>query len=69
MLSNIKELPVSPSEQVLRVAFAFDPTQTAILLLGGSKAGKNRQRFYKQLIAKADEVYDAHLASLKKKEN
>jgi hypothetical protein len=68
-LSNMKELRVSTSEQLLRVAFAFDPTQTAILLLGGDEAGKNQQRFYKKFIAKADEVYDAHLASLKKNEN
>ena len=67
-VSSMKELRGRTSSQVLRVAFAFDPTRSAILLLGGDKAGANQTRFYKQLIAKADELYDAHLAALKKKE-
>lgn len=66
--ANMKELRASTGQQVLRVAFAFDPSRAAILLVGGNKSGTGQQRFYKQLIAKADELYDAHLASLKKKE-
>jgi hypothetical protein len=66
--ANMKELRANTGQQVLRVAFAFDPARAAILLVGGNKSGIGQQRFYKQLIAQADEQYDAHLASLKKKE-
>lgn len=31
------------------------------LLIGGDKSGVNEKRFYKQLIAKADKLYAAHL--------
>jgi hypothetical protein len=65
--ANMKELRASTSSQVLRVAFAFDPKRAAILLVGGNKGGTNEARFYRQLIAKADELYDAHLAAIKKK--
>jgi hypothetical protein len=66
--ANMKELRGSTGRQVLRIAFAFDPTRAAILLVGGNKAGVSQQRFYRQLIAKADAEYDAHLAALKRKE-
>jgi len=35
------------------------------LLVAGDKSGISQKRFYKQLIAKADELYGAHLAKLK----
>jgi hypothetical protein len=35
--------------------------------VGGDKSGVGQRRFYKQLIAKADELYDAHLAAMKKR--
>jgi len=44
------------------VAFAFDPRRRAILLVAGDKSGVGERRFYKQLIAKADARYEAHLA-------
>ena len=66
--ANMKELRADTSDQVLRIAFAFDPARSAILLVGGNKVGTSQPRFYKQLIAKADRLYDAHLAALKKKE-
>ena len=31
-----------------------------MLLIGGDKAGKTK-RFYRQMIAKADKIYEAHL--------
>jgi hypothetical protein len=46
------------------VAFAFDPKRQAILLVGGDKGGADQRRFYKRLIAMADDRYDDHLASL-----
>jgi hypothetical protein len=59
--SNMKELRANTSDQVLRIAFAFDPDREAILLIGGDKSGISQKRFYKQLMAKADELYDKHL--------
>ena len=51
----------------MSVAFAFDPDRAAILLVAGDKSGVSQKRFYKRLIAKADELFDAHLAKLKAK--
>jgi hypothetical protein len=38
------------------VLFAFDPTRSALLLLGGDKAG-NWQRWYRQNIPIAERLY------------
>ena len=62
--SNMKELRADTRDQVLRIAFAFDPNRSAILLLGGNKSGVSQKRFYKQLIAKADAHYDEHLKTI-----
>jgi hypothetical protein len=59
--ANMKELRVKADNQVIRVAFAFDPKQQAILLTAGAKQGKNQARFYKALISKADTLYKQHL--------
>jgi len=62
--ASIKELRFAWSGEVWRVAFALDPKRQAILLAGGDKGGANQRRFYKRLIAMADDRYDDHLASL-----
>ena len=59
--ANMKELRADTRDRVLRIAFAFDPDRSAILLLGGNKSGISQKRFYKQLIARADALYDEHL--------
>lgn len=64
--ANMKELRFDASGGVWRVAFAFDPQRRAILLVAGDKSGFSEKRFYKQLIKKADERFEAHLAELKK---
>ena len=51
-----------------RVAFAFDPKRKAILLVAGDKSGVSEKKFYRHLIAKADERFNAHLNRLRKKE-
>jgi hypothetical protein len=48
-----------------RVAFAFDPKRRAIVLVAGDKGGTSQKRFYKQLIAKADNRFGEHLSRLK----
>jgi hypothetical protein len=65
--SNMKELRADTADMVLRIAFAFDPVRAAILLTAGNKSGVGQKRFYKRLIAKADKLFDAHLARLKEK--
>jgi hypothetical protein len=64
--ANMKELRFSAADGEWRVAFAFDPKRRAILLVAGDKSGVREKRFYRQLIAKADERFDAHLNRLKK---
>ncbi len=59
----MKELRCSADEGVWRIAFAFDPERKAILLTAGDKAGTNQTRFYRKLMAKADERFDRRLAA------
>jgi hypothetical protein len=65
--TNMKELRFKADGGVWRTAFAFDPKRKAVLLVAGDKSGVNEQRFYKQLIKKADERFDDHLDRLKEK--
>ena len=61
---NMKELRFGWAGEVWRVAFAFDPRRRAILLVGGDKRGTDQKRFYRRLIAVADERLDRHLTEL-----
>ena len=63
--ANMKELRARTADTVLRIAFAFDPARSGILLVGGAKSGVSKNLFYKQLIDKADKLYATHLAALK----
>lgn len=61
---NMKELRCKADDGVWRVAFAFDTERKAILLCAGDKSGTSMKRFYKGLIAKADERFDRHLEQI-----
>lgn len=63
--ANMKELRFDADGGVWRVAFAFDPRRHGVLLVGGDKSGGGERRFYKRLIATADQRFDTHLARLK----
>ena len=63
---NMKELRVTVPDGEWRVAFAFDPRRTAILLVGGNKVGMSQTVFYRRLIVDADRRYGEHLAGLRK---
>jgi hypothetical protein len=63
--ANMKELRCKAAGGVWRIAFAFDPDRRAILLVGGNKSGVGEKRFYKRLIARADDRFDRHLAKRK----
>jgi hypothetical protein len=62
--ANMKELRFLADNGVWRVAYAFDPTRNAILLVAGDKSGVSERRFYQMLIRKADERFDEHLAAI-----
>lgn len=63
--ANMKELRFNAADGVWRIAFAFDPERQAILLVGGDKSGGSEKRFYRRLIARADERFDRHLTQRK----
>lgn len=50
----MKELRFYADDGVWRVAFAFDPERSAVLLVGGDKSGGSEQKFYKTLMRLAD---------------
>lgn len=64
--ANMKEMRFSAADGEWRVAFAFDTRRKAILLVAGDKSGTGEKRFYRGLVRKADERFDAHLARLRK---
>src|SRR5471030_2357062 len=43
--ANMKELRFTLPDGEWRIAFAFDPERSAILLVGGGKSGVNEKRF------------------------
>ncbi|MGB9464592.1 MAG: type II toxin-antitoxin system RelE/ParE family toxin [Candidatus Acidiferrum sp.] len=65
--ANMKELRFSAADGEWRVAFAFDPRRKAILLVAGDKSGGSEKRFYRELIRKADQRFDAHLARIRRR--
>lgn len=65
--ANMKELRFTLPDGEWRIAFAFDPRRSAILLVGGNKSGTPEKRFYRELIRVADKRFDEHLKRLKQK--
>lgn len=59
VLPNLKELRFSWENQPFRYLFAFDPKRSAIVLVGGSKAGD--KRFYEKMIPVAEQRFARHL--------
>jgi hypothetical protein len=64
---NLKELRTKVSGHLYRSLFASAPDRRAIILSGGDKQGKKQARFYQQLIAQAESVFESHLTQLRKK--
>ncbi len=60
--NHMRELRIQHKGDPYRVLYAFDPRRSAILLIGGNKAGKNR--WYDENIPIADKLYDDHLELL-----
>lgn len=63
--SNMKELRGRVEEKLLRVPYAFDPTRTAVLLIGGDKTGDSN--WYQKFVPIADGLFDQHLQELERK--
>ena len=63
-LTFVRASSMSPSVTTMFATFptSIDPIRSAILLIGGNKTGDN----YKKMIPLADQLYDAHLALLKR---
>ncbi len=60
----MRELRVQSRGKPIRIFYAFDPRRTAILLIGGDKTGA--QRFYEEMVAVADRLYDEYIDELRK---
>ena len=61
---QVSELRVQHRGEPYRVLFAFDPRRTAILLIGGNKAGD--KLWYDKMIPLADRLYERYLEELRK---
>ena len=60
---KMRELRVQYRGAPIRIFYAFDPRQTAILLIGGDKTGNDR--FYLEMAPLADQLYDEHLIAIR----
>ena len=61
---NLRELRVQHAGRPYRVFYAFDPRRTAILLIGGGKAGE--ARWYERYVPIADRLYEEQLEELRR---
>lgn len=61
---HMRELRIQHGGDPYRVFYAFDPRRTAMLLIGGCKAGDDR--FYERMVPWADRIYDKHLEEIDK---
>lgn len=61
--TKLKEL--IPRGGHVRILFKFDPRQTGILLIGGDKSGQ-WDKWYKEMIPLAEELFEEYLAELRK---
>lgn len=64
---NMKELRFTANNgvEIWRAAFAFDPSRHAIVLVAADKQGVDEDKFYKDLLKKANDRFDKHLKALK----
>ena len=60
--NHMRELRIQHKGDPYWVLYAFDSRRSAILLIGGNKAGNDR--WYDETIPIADKLYDDHLQSL-----
>lgn len=63
-IPNLKELRVQHKTEPIRILFAFDPKQQAVIILGGSKQGD--KRWYDTNIPLAENKFFEHLENQRK---
>jgi hypothetical protein len=63
----MRELRSQYAGRPFRTFYVFDPSRTAILLIGGGKTGDDR--FYEVMIPKADKIYDKYLKEKQEEKN
>ncbi len=60
--SHMRELRIQYKGDPYRILYAFDPRRSAILLIGGNKAGD--ARWYEKFVPLADKLYEEHLKEI-----
>jgi hypothetical protein len=65
-MHHMRELRIQHQGRPYRVLYAFDPTRAGYLMLGGEKTGDDR--WYQQMIPKAEAIYRQHLREIEEKE-
>ena len=66
-IRNLKELRCTADrKEIFRILFVFDPTRSAVLLVGGDKAGQ-WNKWYPRAIRLAEQRYAQHLALQKRR--
>ncbi|MDR3613056.1 MAG: type II toxin-antitoxin system RelE/ParE family toxin [Candidatus Obscuribacterales bacterium] len=63
-IANLKELRVQHKSEPIRILFAFDPKQQAVIILGGSKQGD--KRWYDTNIPLAETLFSEYLEKQRK---
>ena len=63
-IQNLKELRVQHKTEPIRILFAFDPKQQAVIILGGSKQAD--KRWYDTNIPVAEKMFFEHLEKQRK---
>ncbi len=61
---RMRELRTQSGGRPLRTLYIFDPSRTAVLLIGGDKTGNNR--WYEQFVPVADRIYEQYLREIRK---
>jgi hypothetical protein len=63
-IANLKELRFKYNGAPIRILFAFDPKQQAVIILGGNKQGD--KRWYDTNIPSAEKLFKDHLERQRK---
>ena len=64
--NHMRELRIQHEGRPYRILYAFDPSRSAFLILGGDKTGDDR--WYETMVPQADAIYVRHLQSLLKEQ-
>jgi hypothetical protein len=67
LIVNLKELRFNSGNKVIRIFFVFDPDRSAVLIIGGDKAGSGGKKFYEKMIHKSEKNYANYLVKCKEK--